>query len=110
MGLVARAEPNAKQKKMYGQVSKLSNAQFDEHFAEDMVKDHKLEFLAAGRGGPRDCNINITAINGSVFMPAANILVRSKCKGCSGNKIIEEAPFRCGIFELNVAPLRTITG
>jgi hypothetical protein len=50
------------------------------------------------------------AINGSVFMPAANTLVRSKCKGCSDNKIIEEALFRCGIFELNVAPLRTITG
>jgi hypothetical protein len=38
-------------------------------FAEDMLKDHKQEFLAAGRGVPRDCNINITAINGSVFVP-----------------------------------------
>ena len=52
----------------------------------------------------------LAAINGSVFMPTANILVRSKCKGCSGNQIIEEALFRYGIFELNVAPLRTITG
>jgi hypothetical protein len=51
-----------------------------------------------------------SGINGSVFLPAANILVRSKCKGCSGDKIIEEALFRCGIFELNVAPLRPITG
>jgi putative membrane protein len=41
MGLVAPVEPNAKQKKMYDQVSKLSDAKFDEHFAEDMVKDHK---------------------------------------------------------------------
>ena len=40
MGLVAPAEPNAKQKKMYDQVRKLSDAKFDEHFAEDMVKDH----------------------------------------------------------------------
>jgi hypothetical protein len=52
----------------------------------------------------------LAAINGSVFMPAAKLLVRSKCKGRSGNKIIEEALFRCGIFELNVAPLRTIAG
>jgi putative membrane protein len=43
MGLVAPAEPNAKQKKMYDQVSKLSDAKFDEHFAEDMVKDHKQD-------------------------------------------------------------------
>jgi len=53
MGLVAPAEPNAKQKKMYGQVSRLSNAQFDKHFAEDMVKDHKQESWlldAAGHG------------------------------------------------------------
>jgi len=76
----------------------------------------------------RDCNRNETqhflhrtalntglqhqqsGINGSVFLPAANILVRSKRIGCSGNKIIEEALFPRGILELNVAPLRTITG
>jgi putative membrane protein len=43
MGLVAPAEPNAKQKRMYDQVSKLSDGQFDKHFADDMVKDHKQD-------------------------------------------------------------------
>jgi hypothetical protein len=42
--------------------------------------------------------------------PAANVLVRSKCKRCSGNKVIEVAFFRCRIFKLNVAPLRTPAG
>jgi putative membrane protein len=43
MGFVAPAEPNAKQKKMYDQVSKPSDGQFDKHFADDMVKDHKQD-------------------------------------------------------------------
>jgi hypothetical protein len=42
--------------------------------------------------------------------PAAHVLVRSKCKRCSGNKVIEVPFFRCRIFKLNVAPLRTPAG
>jgi len=42
--------------------------------------------------------------------PAANVLVRSKGKRCSGNKVIEVAFLRCRIFKLNVAPLRTPAG
>ena len=41
MGLTAPTEPSAKQKKMYDQTSKLSGAQFDKHFAQEMVSDHK---------------------------------------------------------------------
>jgi putative membrane protein len=41
MGLPAPTEPNAKHKKMYDQVNKLSGAQFDKHFAQEMVSDHK---------------------------------------------------------------------
>jgi hypothetical protein len=41
---------------------------------------------------------------------ASNVPVRSKCKRCSGNKVIEVAFFRCRIFKLNVAPLRTPAG
>jgi putative membrane protein len=43
MGLAALSEPNAKQKKTYDQLSKLSGAQFDRQFAQDMVKDHKQD-------------------------------------------------------------------
>jgi putative membrane protein len=41
MGLTAPTEPSPKQKKMYDQTSKLSGAQFDKHFAQEMVSDHK---------------------------------------------------------------------
>jgi putative membrane protein len=36
-------EPNAKQKEMYGQLSKVSSAQFDKKFAQNMVADHKQD-------------------------------------------------------------------
>lgn len=35
--------PNAKQKKMYDNLSKLSGAKFDKAFAKDMVADHKKD-------------------------------------------------------------------
>jgi putative membrane protein len=41
MGFTPPSEPNAKQKKTYDQLSKLSGAQFDRQFAKDMVADHK---------------------------------------------------------------------
>jgi putative membrane protein len=41
MGLTVPTEPNAKQKKMHDEASKLSGAQFDKHFAQEMVSDHK---------------------------------------------------------------------
>jgi putative membrane protein len=41
MGMTPPTEPNAKQKKMYDQLSKMSGAQFDKEFAQHMVKDHK---------------------------------------------------------------------
>ena len=43
MGLMPPAEPNAKQKKMYDQLSKLSGPQFDQEFAHHMVTDHKQD-------------------------------------------------------------------
>jgi len=41
MGVSAPTEPNAKQKKMYDQLSKMSGAQFDKQFAQHMIMDHK---------------------------------------------------------------------
>lgn len=41
LGLTAPNEPNAKQKEMYDRLSKLSGAQFDKRFAQNMVNDHK---------------------------------------------------------------------
>ncbi len=43
MGLTAPTEPTAKQQKMYDQTSKLSGAQFDKHFAQEMISDHKKD-------------------------------------------------------------------
>ncbi len=43
MGLNAPSEPSAKQKKTYDQLSKLSGAQFDRQFAQEMVSDHKQD-------------------------------------------------------------------
>jgi putative membrane protein len=47
-------EPNAKQKKVYDKLSKLSGDQFDRTFASEMVKDHKKdikEFEKAAKTG-----------------------------------------------------------
>ena len=41
LGVSPPIEPNAKQKKMYDQLSKLSGAQFDKQFAQHMIMDHK---------------------------------------------------------------------
>jgi putative membrane protein len=41
MGVSPPTEPNAKQKKTYDQLSKMSDAQFDKEFAQHMVMDHK---------------------------------------------------------------------
>ncbi len=41
MNLTPPSGPDAKQKKTYDQLSKLSGAQFDRQFAQAMVKDHK---------------------------------------------------------------------
>jgi putative membrane protein len=41
LGMTPPSEPNAKQKKMYDQMSKLSGPQFDGQFAQEMVTDHK---------------------------------------------------------------------
>jgi putative membrane protein len=41
MGMTPPSEPNAKQKKMYDQLSSLSGPQFDRQFAQGMVTDHK---------------------------------------------------------------------
>jgi len=43
MGFKPPTEPNAKQKQMYEQLSKLSGEQFDRQFAQDMVNDHKQD-------------------------------------------------------------------
>ena len=49
MGFTPPTEPNAKQKKTYDQLSKLSGAQFDRQFAQDMVKDHKEAISTFGK-------------------------------------------------------------
>jgi len=41
MGVSPPTEPNAKQKKMYDQLSEMSGAQFDKEFAQHMIMDHK---------------------------------------------------------------------
>ncbi len=43
MGLTAPSEPNAKQKKTYDRLSKLSGTQFDQQFAQDAISDHKQD-------------------------------------------------------------------
>ena len=43
MGFKPPTEPNAKQKKTYEQLSKLSGEEFDRQFAQDMVNDHKQD-------------------------------------------------------------------
>jgi putative membrane protein len=43
VGARTPSEPNAKQKKNYATMSKLSGAKFDREFADHMVKDHKME-------------------------------------------------------------------
>jgi len=45
-----------------------------------------------------------------VLMLAANLFVRSKRERSSGDKVVEEALFRRGIFKLDVTPLRIIAG
>jgi putative membrane protein len=46
LGLTAPTQPNAKQKEMYNNLSKLSGDQFDKQFAQDMVNDHKEDITA----------------------------------------------------------------
>jgi len=41
IGVTPPTDPNAKQKAMHDKLSKMSGAQFDKAFAQDMVKDHK---------------------------------------------------------------------
>jgi putative membrane protein len=41
LGVTPPSEPNAKQKKVYDRLSKLSGEKFDAAFAKEMVKDHK---------------------------------------------------------------------
>jgi hypothetical protein len=41
---------------------------------------------------------------------AADLFVRSKCERSSGDKVVEEALFRRGIFKLDVTPLRVTAG
>jgi putative membrane protein len=43
MGVTPPAEPNAKQKKVYDKLAKLSGDKFDRAFAKAMVKDHKQD-------------------------------------------------------------------
>jgi hypothetical protein len=45
-----------------------------------------------------------------VLMLAANLFVRPKRERSSGDKVVEEALFRRGIFKLDVTPLRIIAG
>jgi putative membrane protein len=49
LGLTAPTQPNAKQKEMYDRLSKLSGAQFDKQFAQDMVNDHKEDIASYQR-------------------------------------------------------------
>jgi putative membrane protein len=46
LGVSPPSEPNAKQKKVYDRLSKLSGAKFDAAFAKEMVKDHKHDIKA----------------------------------------------------------------
>jgi len=54
LGVTPPTEPNAKQKKVYDRLSKLSDDKFDRAFASEMVKDHKKdikEFEKAAKKG-----------------------------------------------------------
>ena len=54
LGVTPPSEPNAKQKKVYDRLSKLSGDKFDAAFAKEMVKDHKHDIKAfekATKGG-----------------------------------------------------------
>jgi putative membrane protein len=46
LGVTTPNEPNAKQKKVYDKLSKLSGDKFDATFAKEMVKDHKHDIKA----------------------------------------------------------------
>jgi putative membrane protein len=46
LGVTPPNEPNAKQKMIYGKLSKLSGDKFDAAFAKEMVKDHKKDIKA----------------------------------------------------------------
>jgi putative membrane protein len=46
LGVTTPNEPNAKQKKVYDKLSKLSGDKFDAAFAKEMVKDHKHDIKA----------------------------------------------------------------
>jgi putative membrane protein len=46
LGLPPPTEPNAKQKKVYEKLAKLSGDKFDAEFAKEMVKDHKADIRA----------------------------------------------------------------
>jgi putative membrane protein len=56
LGVNAPTEPNAKQKKTYDMMSKLSGTKFDQEFASHMVADHKTDIAkynkAAKGNGP----------------------------------------------------------
>ncbi len=58
-GVTPPTEPNAKQKAMYKELSALSGEQFDRHFVQGMVKDHKEDIAkyekeANGSGAAAD--------------------------------------------------------
>ena len=46
LGVTPPSEPNAKQKRVYDKLSKLSGDKFDAAFAKEMVKDHKKDIEA----------------------------------------------------------------
>jgi putative membrane protein len=46
LGVTPPSEPNAKQKRIYGKLSKLSGDKFDAAFAKEMVSDHKKDIKA----------------------------------------------------------------
>jgi putative membrane protein len=46
LGVAPPSEPNAKQKKTYDKLSKLSDDKFDAAFAKEMAKDHKHDIKA----------------------------------------------------------------
>src|SRR5947209_1731814 len=43
LGVTPPTEPNAKQKKDYDRMSKMTGTKFDQQFAKDMVADHKKD-------------------------------------------------------------------
>lgn len=59
LGVTVPEAPSAKQKTMYQELSALSGQQFDQHFIQGMVKDHKEDIAkyqkeAAGSGPAAD--------------------------------------------------------